>query len=86
MIGHMEKANKAIPHRLTRITLPMDTTKKRPLPAIRPICRHQSIRHSRSLREELSYVTTTTRGDGAVMLAADTSRHDEKPVKMRIQA
>jgi hypothetical protein len=53
MIGHIAKANKGIPHRLTRITLPMDTTKTRPLPAIRPICRHQSIRHSRSLREEL---------------------------------
>jgi hypothetical protein len=82
MIGHMAKANKEIPHRLTRITLLMDTTKTRPLPAIRPICRHQSIRHSRSLREELSYMTMMASRDGAVMLAAETSRHDEKPVEM----
>jgi hypothetical protein len=82
MIGHMAKAKKGIPHRLTRITLLMDTTKTRPLPAIRPICRHQSIRHSRSLREELSYVTMTASRDGAMMLAAETSRHDEKPVEM----
>jgi hypothetical protein len=54
MIGHMAKANKEIPQRFTRITLLMDTTKTRPLPAISPICRHQSIKHSRSLREELS--------------------------------
>jgi hypothetical protein len=43
MIGHMAKANKEIPHHLTRITLLMDTTKTRPLPAISPICCHQSI-------------------------------------------
>jgi hypothetical protein len=58
MIGHMAKASKEIPHRLTRITLLMDTTKTRPLHIISPICRHQSIRHLRSLREELSCVTT----------------------------
>jgi hypothetical protein len=81
-IGHMVKAKKEIPHRLTRITLPMDTIKTRPLPAIRPICRHQSISHSRSPREELSYVTTTTSGDRAATLAAEMSRHDEKPVEM----
>jgi hypothetical protein len=82
MIGHMAKASKEIPHHLTGITLLMDTTKTRPLPAISPICRHQSIRHLRSLREELSYVTTMASGDGAVMLAAEMSRHDEKPVEM----
>jgi hypothetical protein len=82
IIGHMAKANKEIPHRLTRITLPMDTIKTRPLPAIRPICHHQSIRHSRSLREELSYRTTIVNGDGAVTLAAETSRHNEKLVEM----
>jgi hypothetical protein len=78
MIGHIVKANKEIPHRLTRITLPMDIIKTRPLPAIRPICHHQSIRHSRSLREELLYVTTMANGGGAVMLAAEMSRHDGK--------
>jgi hypothetical protein len=81
-IGHMVKANKEIPHRLTRITLPMDSIKTRPLPAIRPICHHQSIRHSRSLREESSYVRTTANGGGPMMLAAETSHHDEKLVKM----
>jgi hypothetical protein len=70
MIGHMAKANKEIPHHLTRITLLMDTTKTRPLPAIRPIFRHQNIRHSRSHREELSYATTTASGDRAVTLVA----------------
>jgi hypothetical protein len=81
-IGHMVKANKEIPHRLTRITLPMDTIKTRPLPVVRPICHHQSIRHSRSLMEELSYVTATANGGGAVMLAAETSRHNGKLVEM----
>jgi hypothetical protein len=46
MTGHMEKTNKGIPHRLSRISLRMDTTKTRSFPAIRPICRHQSIRAS----------------------------------------
>jgi hypothetical protein len=78
----MAKANKEIPHRLTRITLLMDTTKTRPLPAIRPICRHQSIRHLRSLGEELSYVTMTASGDGAVTLAAEASHHDKKQAEM----
>jgi hypothetical protein len=82
MIGHMAKANKEIHHRLTRTILLMDTTKTRPRPAISPICCHQSIRHSKSLREELSYVTTMASGDGVVTLAAETSRHDEKPVEM----
>jgi hypothetical protein len=39
-IGHMVKANKEIPHHLTRTILPMETIKTRPLPAIRPICHH----------------------------------------------
>jgi hypothetical protein len=82
MIGHIAKAHKEIPHRLTRIALLMDTIKTRALPAIRPICNHQSIRHWRSLGEELSYVTTIANGDGAVMLATETSRHDEKLVEM----
>jgi hypothetical protein len=82
MIGHMAKAIKEIHHRLTRTILLMDTTKTRPLPAISPICCQQSIRHSRSLREELSYVTMMASGDGVVTLAAETSHHDEKPVEM----
>jgi hypothetical protein len=60
----------------------MDTIKTKLLPAIGPICHHQSIRHSRSWREELSYVITMANKDRAVTLAAETSRHDEKPVEM----
>jgi hypothetical protein len=82
MIGHMAKANKGISHRLARIILLLDTTKTRLLPAIRPICRHQSIRHLRSLREEFSYVTMMASRDGAVTLAAEMSRHDRKPIEM----
>jgi hypothetical protein len=78
----MAKANKEIHHRLTRTILLMDTTNTRPLPAISPICCHQSIRHSKSLREELSYVTTMASGDEVVMLVAEMSHHDEKPVEM----
>jgi hypothetical protein len=83
MIGHMEKAIREIPHHLTTITLLMaDTIKTKLLPAIRPTCHHQSIRHSRSLREELSYVETKARGDKAVTLAAEMSRHNGKRVEM----
>jgi hypothetical protein len=83
MIGHMAKAIREIPHHLTRITLLMaDTIKTKLLPAIRPTCHHQSIRHSRSLREELSYVERKARGDEAVTLAAETNRHDGKLVGM----
>jgi hypothetical protein len=86
MIGRMEKAIKEIHHRLTRTILLMDTTKTRQLPAISPICHHQSIRHSRYLKEELSYTTTMASGDGVVMPAVETSRHNEKLVEMEIQA
>jgi hypothetical protein len=82
MIGHMAKANKEIHHRLTRTIPLMDNTKTRPLPAISPICHHQSIRHSRSLRKELSYAITMASRDGLVTLAAETSRHDKKLVEM----
>jgi hypothetical protein len=83
MTGHKAKAIREIPHHLTRITLLMaDTIKTKLLPAIRPICHHQSIRHLRSLREELSYVATKANGDEAVMLATETSCHDGKLVEM----
>jgi hypothetical protein len=59
-----------------------DTIKTKLLPAIRPICHHQSIRHLRSLKKELSYVVTTGNGDEAVTLATETSHHDRKLVKM----
>jgi hypothetical protein len=79
---HMAKANKRIHHHRTRTILTMDTTKTKPLPAISPICHHQSIRRSKSHREELSYVTTTASGEGVVTQAAETSRRDVKPVEM----
>jgi hypothetical protein len=82
MIGCMAKAIKEIHHHLTRTILLMDTTKTRPLPAISPICHHQSIRHSKSHREELSYATTMASGEGVVTLAAEMSHHDETPVEM----
>jgi hypothetical protein len=79
----MAKAIREIPHHLTRITLLMaDTIKTKLLPAIRPTCHHQSIRHSRTLREELSCVETKASGYEAVTLAAETSRHDGKLVRM----
>jgi hypothetical protein len=83
MIGHMAKAIREIPHHLTGITLLMaDTIKTKLLPAIRPTCHHQSIRHSRSLREELSYMEMKANRDKAVTLAAETSHHGKKLVKM----
>jgi hypothetical protein len=82
MIGRMAKAIKETHRHLTRIILLMDTTKTRPCPAISPICYHQSIRRSKSHREELSYVTTMASGEGVVTLAEETSHHDEKPVEM----
>jgi hypothetical protein len=82
MIGRMAKAIKEIHRRPTRTILLTDTTKTRPRPAISPICRHQSIRRSKSHREEVSYATTMASGEGVVMLGGGTSRHDEKPVEM----
>jgi hypothetical protein len=83
MTGHMAKAIRETPHHLTRITLLMaDTIKTKLLLAIRPICHHQSIRHSKSLREELSYMVTTANGDEAMTLAAKMSCHNGKLVKM----
>jgi hypothetical protein len=79
MIGHMAKANREIPHHLIRITLSMaDTIRTKLLPAIRPTCHHQSIIHSRSLGEELSYLETRARGDEAVTLVVEMSRHNGK--------
>jgi hypothetical protein len=82
MIGHMAKAIKEIHRRLTRTILLMDTTKTRPRPAISLICCHQSIRRSKSHREEFSYATMMASGEGVVTLAKETSRHDEKSVEM----
>jgi hypothetical protein len=81
MISHMAKAPREIHHHLAGITLPMDTSKIMMLPAIRPTCRHQSIRHSKSQREESSYATMMASEDEAVTLDAETIRHDGKLVE-----
>jgi hypothetical protein len=82
MISHMAKAINEIHRHPTRTILLTDTTKTRPRPAISPTCRHQSTRRSKSHREELSYATMMASEGGVVMLAGETSRHDEKPVEM----
>jgi hypothetical protein len=83
MIGHTAKARREIPHHPTGIMLRMaDTIRMKLLPVVGPICHHKSIRHSRSLREELSYVETKARGDEAVTLAIETSCHDGKLAMM----
>jgi hypothetical protein len=82
MTSHAARARREIHHHLARITLPMDTGKTMLLPAIRPTCRHQSIRRSKSQREESSYVIMMASEDEAVMLDAETIRHDGKPVEM----
>jgi hypothetical protein len=82
MINHMATTIKEIHRHPTRTIWLMDTTKTRPHPAISPICHHQSIRCSKSHREESSYATTMASGEGVVTLAGETSCHDEKPVDM----
>jgi hypothetical protein len=82
MTSKMAKAPREIHHHLVRITLPMDTSKTMLLPAIRPICRHQSIRRSKSQREESSYATMMASEDKAVTLDVETIRHDGKQVEM----
>jgi hypothetical protein len=81
MTSHTARARREIHHHLARITLPMDTSKTMLLPAIRPIWRHQSIRRSKSQREESSYATTMASKDEAVTLDAETIRHDGKLVE-----
>jgi hypothetical protein len=81
MTSHTARARREIHHHLARITLPMDTSMTMLLPAIRPTCRHQSIRCSKSQREESSYATTMASEDEAVTLDAETTRHYGKLVK-----
>jgi hypothetical protein len=78
----MAKAPREIYHHLARITLPMDTSKTMLLPTIRPICRHQSIRRSKSQKEDSSYATMMASEDEAVTLDTETICHDRKPVEM----
>jgi hypothetical protein len=81
MTSHTARARREIHHHLARFTLPMDTSKTMMLPAIRPTCRHQSIRHSKSQREESSYATMMASEDEAVKLDTETIRHDGKPIE-----
>jgi hypothetical protein len=72
----MAKVRRENPRHLTRITMHMeDTINMKLLPAIRPTCHHQNIRHSKSLREELAYVAMKARGDKVMTLAVETSHH-----------
>jgi hypothetical protein len=80
MTSHTARARREIHHHLARTTLPMDTSKTTLLPAKRPTCRHQSIRHSKFQREESSYATTMASEDEAMMLDAETIRHNGKQV------
>jgi hypothetical protein len=82
MTSHTARVRREIHHHPARITLPMDTNKTMLLAAIRPTCHHQSIRRSKSQREESSYATTMASEDEAVMLDAETIRHDGKQVGM----
>jgi hypothetical protein len=81
MTSHTARARREIHHHLARITLPMDTSKTMLLPAIRPTCRNQSIRRSKSQREESSYATMMASEDEAVTLDAETICHDGKLVE-----
>jgi hypothetical protein len=82
MTSRMVRACREIYHHLTRTTLLMDTSKTTLLPAIRPICHHQSIRRLKSQREELSYTTIMASEDEAVTPNAETIHHDGKQVGM----
>jgi hypothetical protein len=81
MTNQMAKARREIHRHLTKTTLLMDTSKTMLLPTVRPTCHHQSIRRSKSQRGELSYVTMMASEGEAVMLDAETIRHDGKPAK-----
>jgi hypothetical protein len=77
----MAKAHREIHHHLARTTLPMDTSKTTLLPTIRATCHHQSIRRSKSQREESSYATMMASEDKAVMMDVEMIRHDGKLVE-----
>jgi hypothetical protein len=81
MTNQMAKAHREIHRHPTKITLLMDTNKIMLPLAIRPTCRHQSIRRSKSQREESSYATMMASKREAVTLDAETIRHDGKPAE-----
>jgi hypothetical protein len=78
MTNQMAKARREIHRHPTKITLLTDTNKNMLPLAIRPTCRHQSIRRSKSQREESSYATMMENEGEAVTLDAETIRHDGK--------
>jgi hypothetical protein len=82
MTNQMAKAHREIHRHPARITRLTDTNKPLLLLAIRPTCRHQSIRRSKSPREESSYVTMMANEDEAMTLDAETIRHDGKTAGM----
>jgi hypothetical protein len=82
MTNHMAKARREIHRHPTKITLLTDTNKTMLLLAIRPTCRHQSIRRLKSQREELSYATMMASEGEAVTLYTEMIRHDRKPAEM----
>jgi hypothetical protein len=82
MTNHMAKAHRETHRHPARITQLTDTNKPLLLLAIRPTCRHQSIRRSKSPREELSYATMMANEDEAVTLDVETIRHDGKTAGM----
>jgi hypothetical protein len=82
MTSHTARARREIHHHLARTTLPTDTSKTTLLHAIRPTCRHQSIRRSKPQREESSYATMMASEDEAVTLDTETICHNRKPTEM----
>jgi hypothetical protein len=82
MTNHMAKARREIHCHPARITLLTDANKTMLPLAIRPTCRHQSIRHLKSQREASSYATMMASEDEAVTLHAGTIHHDRKPAEM----
>jgi hypothetical protein len=81
MTNQMAKARREIHRHPTKITLLTDTNKTMLPLAIRPTCRYQSIRRSKSQREESSYATMMASEGEAVTLDAETIRHDGKPAE-----
>jgi hypothetical protein len=82
MTNHMAKARRETHRHPARITLLTDTNKTMLPLAIRPTCRHQSIRRSKSQRGELSYATMMASEGEAVTLDTETIRHDGKTAGM----
>jgi hypothetical protein len=81
MTNQMAKGHKEIHRHPTKITLLMDTNKIMLPLTIRPTSHHQSIRRSKSQKEESSYATMMASEGEAVTLDAEMIRHDGKPAE-----